>query len=134
MSQGYWYLASPYSHEFYDIMDERAKLASHCAAWMVRNDAPCYAPIAFWHHITVEYKMPTDAANWRNVNMTFLRHAIGVRVLLIDGWKESKGVKEEVEEAKRLNMPVEAIWRMHEMYCVGYFDWGLDYDLGTRNT
>jgi hypothetical protein len=101
------YLASPYSHDNPQIMQERyediARLTAHLL--FVRNIA-VISPIVYGHQLAVTYGLPTSATSWRKLNTALLRRCDALWVVQLPDWDSSRGVKEEIELAKLLQMPI----------------------------
>ena len=100
------YLASPYSHEDPAVMAERAEAVAACAAHFVRAGEKLYCPIAAWHWVALNHDLPKDWPTWRAVDFEFLRHCNEFWVLMLDGWKDSRGVTEEIDLAGHIGLPV----------------------------
>lgn len=73
---------------------------------MLKDGLMVYSPIVHCHELAKIADMPKDAAFWEKYNFTMLAAAENVGVLMIDGWEKSVGIAGEVEEAKRLHIPV----------------------------
>lgn len=88
------YLAQPYSHKDPVIREERYEAALTWCAKLV--DYFPYAPIVHWHNVAIRHALPTEAAFWLKLNFHMIEKARNVHVLLLDGWKESNGLYEEL--------------------------------------
>jgi hypothetical protein len=100
------YLASPYSHIDPAVREYRAVQARRAIMEIAQHGVPIYSPIAHWHQVAVDHKLPTDATFWLVQNDPMVYQASEVWVLVIDGWQQSKGLEHEVEQAKRLGLRV----------------------------
>lgn len=94
---GFWYLASPYSDPSPDVRVYRAACVVIAAGDLAKKELPVYSPIASWHIASGVRDLPTDADWWRKINLPFMQKAKGLIVLTLDGWKDSKGVRMEME-------------------------------------
>lgn len=100
------YLASPYSHpdeavrarRFWDVCDAAAKL--------MREGHQVFSPIAHSHPIALCGELPTDWEYWRDYDEAMLAASSELWVLMLDGWRDSVGIKAEVAIAERLGLPV----------------------------
>ena len=104
------FLASPYSHKNWPVRDYRFESAREAVRWLIRSGYHVFSPIVFSHYLTDRY-MPGgglrwDWPGWYALSIDMLRRSDALVVLRLDGWKESKGVKREIREAKRLKLPV----------------------------
>ena len=102
------YLASPYSSGFASVREERYHEVCKAAARLMITGKIVYSPIAHSHPIE-HYTGPQDHGFWMHQCVGMLRHCDEIVVLMIDGWKESKGVAIEVELANTLDIPVRYI-------------------------
>lgn len=108
------YIASPYSTLIkgpaaQSIVAERYKKVLEFVTFiMLTKGPPAFSPIVYCHPIAMANpQLGTDAAYWHKFNMSFLRKAEALFVLMIPGWDVSKGIKLELEVAKVLDIPVE---------------------------
>lgn len=99
------YLASPYTHPDPAVREARFQAACRQAAEMLRCGIPTWSPIAYSHTLA-EHGLPLDWAFWERFDRTFLEICSEVWVLMIDGWRESKGVAAEIGIALELGKPV----------------------------
>lgn len=99
------YLASPYSHPDPLIREQRFREACRHAAFMMRRGSVVFSPIAHTHPIAVQNSLPTGWDFWRKVDTAILIRADSLVVLMLDGWKESKGVEAEIRFAKSMGIP-----------------------------
>ncbi|MBI2191984.1 MAG: DUF1937 family protein [Planctomycetes bacterium] len=99
------YLASPYSHPDPSVREARFQAACSQAAEMLRCGIPVFSPIAHTHPIAA-YGLPLEWASWEKYDRVFLEMCSEVWILMLDGWRESKGVQAEMELARELGKPV----------------------------
>lgn len=100
------YLASPYSHADPAIREARYRAAVKYVAKLSRAGVTVYSPVVHYHCVAADHKLPTDAAFWRRHNGRMLFAAHELRILRLDGWRESKGVAQELEWARGIEIPV----------------------------
>ena len=98
------YLASPYSHRNPAVRELRYELARLTTAKMLKEGQAAFSPIVYGK--SMENMIGTDYVSWKQFNDAMLHAADEVHVLMLDGWRESKGVKYEVELANMLELPV----------------------------
>lgn len=101
----YDYVASPYSHSSPLIREERYICACHYIADCLKRGEWVYSPIVHCHEIAKTWEMPKDADFWHSYNVAMLSGAARLRVLRLDGWDVSDGVKREIEVASKLGIP-----------------------------
>jgi len=93
---GYWYLATAYSSCPRGI-DWAFEEACRIAAWMLRRGVNVYSPIAHTHPIAKHGGIdPLDHSIWLPFDEPLMRAANGLIVAMMDGWKESEGIRHEV--------------------------------------
>jgi hypothetical protein len=102
----YTYLASPYSHPDASVRETRYHEAVDCVAWMIKNEIWVYAPIVHCHFVALKHALPTDAKTWQDYNHAMIRASRHLSILAVGGWRESKGVAEEIEFAREIGRPV----------------------------
>lgn len=101
------YLASPYSHPVKAVRSDRFRAACKVAANIINQGHICFSPIAHSHHIADYMENHNDSGYWLKQDMSFLESwADEVWVLMLDGWKESKGIAVEVTRAVEIGIHV----------------------------
>lgn len=102
------FLAAPYRDEDPKVRADRVQLTKNFAAYLVSLGYPTYAPIVYGHSIQdrLNHLMaggehlsklePKDYEPlWRRTALRILPVCDFLLVLLLDGWLESEGVKDE---------------------------------------
>ena len=95
------YLASPYTHKDSSTRELRYLAARDHTAQLLAQGLIIYSPIVHCHDLAKANSLPYDASFWTRYNFAMLARCDFIRVLKLPGWKESKGVKAEVGEARR---------------------------------
>lgn len=101
------YLAVPYSHPDPKIAEQRFNIVNKVAANLIAGGLHIFSPISHSHPIAIIGNLPTDFNFWINYDRSFLECSNKLIVLMLDGWKESKGVTGEIAIAKELGIPIE---------------------------
>ena len=106
------YLASPYTHgdgtKFEDVVvqDTRYLLACQAACALLQNGHYVYAPIP--HTVAIaKCGLPVGYKFWKEYDHEMLRRLDKLVVLMLDGWKESVGVQDEIAFMAELGKPIE---------------------------
>jgi hypothetical protein len=99
----YVYLASPYSDEQKSTREWRYKQAEVFTARKLAEGITIYSPIVHCHHLALGHELPKDFEFWKEHNYNMLKPCQELWVLMIPGWRDSKGVREEIEFAQELN-------------------------------
>ncbi len=100
------YLASPYSHVSPKVRAERYLLARNAMYYLWTEGTACVSAIALCHELAQDLKLPKDYPFWKRVNGWFINICSDFTILLIDGWKESRGVNGELYQAAMLGKPI----------------------------
>jgi hypothetical protein len=112
------YLASPYSAKIHDCAADmpncRDEVTEHkryieacyaCGMLMMNGDT-VYSPIAHWHLIDRLMQGSIGYEDYLAADFEMIDLCSELHVLMLDGWKESRGVTLEIEYAKLKNKPV----------------------------
>ncbi len=101
------YLASPYTHPDPAVRTRRARAVSRAAACLMRRGEIVYSPVSMGHAIAeAAPELPHDFEWWQHQCMPYLEWADELIVLRLPGWAESRGVKEEIAEARKRGIPI----------------------------
>lgn len=90
------YVAAPYTHENSIIVDVRYTSTCAYVARLLIHKQWAYSPIVHCHHIAKDHNLPIDAEYWQDYNLHMLARSDALHVLLLDGWRESVGIRKEV--------------------------------------
>jgi len=107
MSEGFHFVASPYSHADSRVVEQRYAHALRFVAWAAQQDLIVYSPIAHWHEAARLAELPSSHEFWLGQNLAMLRASRGLIVLALDGWKKSAGVAAEIAEATEIGLPID---------------------------
>lgn len=99
------YLARPYSHPDPAVRQERFAAACRAAAELIRRGHVVFSPVAHSHAIA-QHGLPLDWRFWSRHDRRYLEACDEVAVLMLDGWRESVGVRAEIAIARELDKPV----------------------------
>jgi len=105
----YIYLASPYSDPSRAIRFYRYTLACQAVAALYKKEVTVFSPIVHCHYIAGQYDMPNDADFWWPHNQSMMERALGMYILNIEGWEQSKGVAQEALFAAADSLPVQMV-------------------------
>lgn len=118
MSEGYSYLASPYSvknpisqRQATLLRFKRYEKVCRMAAELMKQGEVVFCPIAHSHPIET-LGMPGELYGqdfWLKQDFPLLKAAKELIVFKMDGWDQSSGVKAEIEFAKANNIPIRYI-------------------------
>jgi len=105
----YTYLASPYSHSDPQVREWRFGVVTRVAGALMATGEAVFCPITHSHTIDQACGLPSTHDFWMEMDIPILRHAARVKVLMLPGWENSKGIAQEVETAVANLIPVEYI-------------------------
>jgi hypothetical protein len=96
------YLAIPYTG-----MEQLSfETANRIAGRLMQEGHIVFSPISHSHPIAQACDLPKHWDYWRDADTAFLSWCDEVRVVAIEGWSQSKGVKAELEIAVCLGKPI----------------------------
>ena len=101
------YLASPYSHEYPALRQWRFEQACRASAYLMRRGLMIFSPIAHTHPIALAGDLPKGWGFWQPYDHLMMDACRGIVVLMLDGWRESKGVRAEIEYMSRRGIAAE---------------------------
>lgn len=100
------YLGIPYTGTK-DEMNFRASVADIVARDLSYKGVMVYSPISSWHHIAIEYNMPTEYTFWKDMCESFLSRCDKLIVIRLPGWETSVGLQGEIEFARENGIEIE---------------------------
>ena len=89
------YLASPYSHADAAIKELRHRQVCLAAAHLIARGVTVFSPVAHSHPIALHGKAQGDWATWEKQCLALLDRCDLMLVLMLEGWRESTGIKAE---------------------------------------
>lgn len=99
------YLASPYSHSNQDIRNMRYYDACYATAALMDQGKFVFSPIVNSHPLT-NFGLPDGWDYWQQFDATMIGKCDELIVLKLEGWKQSRGIKNELKIAKFLGKPI----------------------------
>lgn len=102
---GVIYLAAPYSSPDPLVEWTRYKTVCRAAAKLMAAGVAVFSPLENSIPAVQLGKLDLDHAGFMKIDKAILARCDELLVLALDGWRESKGVNEELAEAARLRMP-----------------------------
>jgi len=103
------YLCSPYSHENPSIRQHRYRKACRATAKLMAAGIPVFSPLCNSVPAVELGGLETDHDGFLAIDLPILQRSDEILVLALDGWTDSKGVKQEMFEALSLRKPVTVI-------------------------
>lgn len=102
----YVYLATPYTKH---PRGHAAAYADACfyAGELITAGFNVFSPIAHGHGLSVHAGIPaTDHEVWMKIDRPMMAHAAALVIAPMDGWRESKGIAEEIKTFRAAGKPV----------------------------
>jgi hypothetical protein len=100
------YLAVPYSDPDPAVRLLRFAAANKAAAKLMREGIYVFSPISHTHPIALAGDLPLGWEFWAGYDRAILSACRELRVLMLDGWERSVGVRAEIEIAREMSIPV----------------------------
>lgn len=119
LERDFTYLAVPYSHPSPSVREERFQKANEVAAYLLKAGHTVYSPISHCHPIALAGNLSGGWEFWKQLDEVYLRHSRQVFVLALEGWRDSRGVRGELEIAEALGLPVRYLRERHTTACQG---------------
>jgi len=116
------YLASPYTSPEPTVRGDRVELASIAAAQLMMQGHCVFSPITHGHHVAAHLTVSTDHEFWMAQCIPILQLCDALMLLPQEGWRQSRGVAEELAFARVNNIPV---------YIIQDLPWGFGHRLET---
>ena len=101
------YLAVPYTHEDPEIREKRFQAVNKVAGELIQKGEFVYSPISHCHPIALLCSLPKEWEYWDEYCRVCLNCCKKMYVLMMDGWKESTGVKAEIKIAEEMGIEIE---------------------------
>jgi hypothetical protein len=101
-----YYFASPYSDPDPLVKETRYLQTIQASSELVKKGFILIEPIAMSHHQAQRFGLPTGYDFWKTRDRKFIEISNGVIVLMLDGWKQSKGVQDEIAYARLMHKPI----------------------------
>lgn len=102
------YLGCPYTSPELSVRQERAELASLAAARCMQNGYVVFSPITHGHQVADH--LPASVAGnhrfWMQQCLPLLRVCDALVILPLDGWRDSRGLFEEICCAEAAMIPI----------------------------
>jgi hypothetical protein len=105
-TDGFYYMASPYSNIAKHIEFWRYDINLEVLGKLTYLGYIVLSPLVHSHPMAHTFVMPKGFEFWKQIDTIFMDHTIGLIVLMIDGWKESKGVQSEIKYMEKLGKPI----------------------------
>lgn len=115
MNQPLYYMASVYT-QFPKGLEQAYIEASKSAAMLLKRGLNVFSPIAHSHPIALYGGIDKiDHDFWMRLDIAILDECAGLLVVMMPGWRESKGIAAEIKHARETGKSVTFLsWPMLE--------------------
>ena len=103
------YVANPYMHEEFEVMEDRFRAAEAYTVRLMKQGEIVYSPIVHSHQMAINHDLPKGYKFWKKQCQAMVYKADKLHVLMLDGWKESTGVSDEIKLARSLKIEINYI-------------------------
>lgn len=103
------YVASPYTHDSQAVRDARFDVVTGYAAALWGAGMGVYSPLTQTHEAARRVALPTEWEFWQAQCRAFLSICSEVHILMLPGWRDSVGVRAELDIARGMSLPVEYV-------------------------
>ena len=100
------YLAGPYTDESREVMGSRYESLTRGAALLTGEGLAVFSPITHSAVMCDEHGLGHKWEHWKEVDRKFISSSREMWVMMLDGWRESVGVRAEVGIARELGLRV----------------------------
>lgn len=100
------YLATPYTNLTPEEREYYFAISCKVAAILFNEGKHVFAPIIYAHPIAIRHKLPADWHFWKEFDEKMLSVCDELWVLMLPGWEDSFGIKQEAEIAHKDKKPV----------------------------
>jgi len=100
------YLATPYSHYSARVQEARFLAVTEYAAKGWAQGYGVYSPVTLTHEAAIRHGLPKDWKFWGELCRATIERHHELWVLCLPGWRESVGVKAEIDLARSLGLPI----------------------------
>lgn len=123
------YLASPYSHQDQAVQQLRFDRAARVTRRMMERGHRVFSPIVYGHTLA-SYGLEMDAERWIGFDLAILANCQELGLLLLDGWKQSKGMKREFEYAVETRITICLVHESGDVSIAHPWDYEREFDVG----
>lgn len=109
------YLASPYSHDDQAVMEHRYYSVLKFTSRLIDQNYIVYSPIVSTHYVT-KLLNAGSFDFWEKYCYKLLSRCDRLWILTLEGWRESKGIKKEIEFARSLSIPIDHVHESDEIF------------------
>ena len=99
------YLAAPYSHPEPMIVQERMENIYRVLGEFIKNGQHVITPLSM-HEVAIRHDLDGTYDYWSDYCLDILGRCDSMVVLCMDGWRESRGVTDEIQFCENNDIPI----------------------------
>ena len=104
------YISCPFGHSNDYIVQNRVNISNSYYAHLLKNNINAISPLTVGNVLrTYIPEHQWDSKFWMPIDLHLLEKCDEMHVMCLAGWRNSKGVKEEIEFCERVGIPVKYI-------------------------
>lgn len=103
------FVSVPYNHHRQDMIDFRLAMLDEYMVKLINEGITPYSTIQSMHELTIRHNISKDYDFWRDHCAKMIHASEEFHVLMLPGWRVSKGVTDEIELAHHNSVPVSYI-------------------------
>lgn len=101
------FVAAPYGNPDLMIVETRVFYIMEYCSKLLAEGKSCISAVVFGHPIIkLNNNVRVDWQDWKELCTTLIISSTQLHVLMLDGWENSIGVKEEIKLAEQLKIKV----------------------------
>lgn len=103
------FVAIPYYHFDKEIIERRVSIISKYCGSLLEKNIMCTSPVLFGTTVLKYCHLPDDFGFWDKLSFSYLEKATELHILMLPGWRESKGVNAEIKFALDHNIAIKYV-------------------------
>ena len=99
------YIAAPYNDLSESVINKRMEAVYNMIYTLAIDKKHAITPL-FMHEVVRRYKMEQSFDFWESYCFDILSRCDSMIVIMLDGWKDSRGVHSEIDYCKNNGIPI----------------------------
>jgi hypothetical protein len=100
------YLGSPFSHADPAVRRWRYEQVSRFTVELLKSGVHAFSPIVYGFEMAERFGLCGSWEFWERLDLEFLSLCKELRVYMLPGWRESKGLSAEIQFAENYGIPI----------------------------
>jgi hypothetical protein len=103
------FVSVPYNHPRQDMIDFRLEMLDQYLMELINKDFTPYSTVQAMLPLAAKFDLSTDYDYWKRHCSRMIAASDALHVLMLPGWRDSVGVRDEIETALLIGIPVSYI-------------------------